>query len=359
MPRASRETIWAVLLLAGCAGACHRTSRESESEPPIPVVAEAVQLGNIRGVVSATAVVEALPGADFAAIAPEPGRIVQISKAVGDEVKAGEVLVRFEFPTLLAEAPVRAAAVKIADTRLQSAKVMQARVHKLLELGAAAQREADAADGEVSDAEEEAVQARAAQSAAAALGQHTAILAPFAGVVTERLHNPGDMVGTASADVILRVVDPRQVEVVASVALADSGRFAAGASARGVTDTRPAPEILRVLSRPEPEAGATAVPTRLAFVGATELSAGTQLGVEIDAEQHSNVALVPAVAVVKDGAESAVFVAAGNQARKRVVVLGLRDAERVEIRSGVKAGELVVTQGQSNLRDGSAISVSR
>jgi multidrug efflux pump subunit AcrA (membrane-fusion protein) len=54
-----------------------------------------------------------------------------------------------------------------------------------------------------------------------------------------------------------------------------------------------------------------------------------------------------------------VFVAAGNQARKRPVVLGVQDAERVEIRSGLKAGELIVTQGQSNLRDGSAISISQ
>jgi len=31
----------------------------------------------------------------------------------------------------------------------------------------------------------------------------------------------------------------------------------------------------------------------------------------------------------------------------------------VEIRSGVKPGELIVTQGQSNLRDGSAISITQ
>ena len=100
-----------------------------------------------------------------------------------------------------------------------------------------------------------------------------------------------------------------------------------------------------------------AVPVRLAFLDRTELTPGIELGVEIDAEQRSNVALVPAIAVVKDGNVASVFVAAGTQARKRQVVLGVEDAERVEIRSGVKVGELIVTQGQSNLQDGSAISI--
>ena len=244
-----RPALGAVLLLAAGTAACRRSApKGTESEPPIPVVTEAVQLGSIRGVVSATAVVEALPGADFSAIAP---------------------------------------------------------------------------------------------------------------VQADRLHNPGDLVGTSTTDVIIRVIDPRQVEVVASVPVADAGRFADGASARGVTTTRPAPEPLRVVARAQPEAGATAVPVRLAFLEPTALTAGTELGIEIDAEQRSNVPLVPAIAVVKDGGTSSVFVAAGTQARKRQVVLGVQDAERVEIRSGLKAGELIVTQGQSNLRDGSAISISQ
>jgi RND family efflux transporter MFP subunit len=345
--------------MAGTAACRRSASRETESEPPIPVVAEPVQIGTIRGIVSATAVVEALPGADFAAIAPESGRIVEISKKAGDKVKAGDVLVRFEFPALRAEIAARAGLVKNAEARLQSAKVMQARVHKLLELGAASQREADEADSEVNSAEADIAQARGAQNAADALGQRTDIRAPFDGVVAERLHDPGDLVGTATNDIILRVIDPRQVEVVTSVSVADGSRFAVGASARGVTETKSAPEILRVMARADPVPGATTVSVRLGFVGATELAPGTQLGIEIDAEQHSNVPLVPAIAVVKDGAALAVFVAAGNQARKRPVVPGLVDTEHMEIRSGVRAGDMVITQGQSNLRDGSPITTSQ
>ncbi len=340
--------------------ACRRSSsKDTEAEPPIPVVAETVKVGNIRAVVSATGAVASLPGADFAAIAPSEGRIVEIPQKVGDKVKAGDVLVRFEFPSLHAEDSVRAAAAKRAALRLENAKTVQARLQKLVSLGAASQREQDEADHEVSDAEAEVALYAAQQSVADAAGQRTTIRAPFNGVVSERLHNPGDLVGTSTDDVILRVVDPRQVEVVASVPVAELGRFADGASARGVTLTRSTPEPLRVVARGHAEPGDKAVPVRLAFVEATELTPGTELGVEIDAEERTNVPLVPAIAVVKDGNTSAVFVAAGSEARKRTVEVGLRDAERVEIRSGLKAGELIVTQGQSNLRDGSAITISQ
>jgi len=323
------------------------------------VVAEPVQLGAIHAVVSATAVVEALPGADFAAVAPQEGRIVEVPSKAGDKVKAGDVLVRFEFPSLRAEEPVRAAAAKRADTRLQRAKEAQARVQKLVAMGAASRQEGDEADREVNDAETEVQQFALAKASADAAGQRASIRAPFDGVVAERLHNPGDLVGTSTTDVIIRVIDPRQVEVLASVPAAEAGRFPDGASARGVTTAKTAPEALRVVSRAQPEAGATAVPVRLAFLGATDLTPGTELGVEIDAEQRSNVPLVPAIAVVKDAGNAFVFVAAGSEARKRQVTLGVEDAERVEIRSGVKVGELIVTQGQSNLREGSAISISQ
>src|ERR1700674_175664 len=130
MSLSPRVVICASILLAAGAAACRRGApKDTEAEAPIPVIAEAVQIGDIRGMVSATGMVGALPGADFAATPFEPGRIVEISKQVGDHVKSGEVLVRFEFPALGVESAARAAAVKSADLRLQSAKLIQTRVH--------------------------------------------------------------------------------------------------------------------------------------------------------------------------------------------------------------------------------------
>lgn len=354
---------------------CNRSVRQAdaEEEPAVPVLAEPVRLGTIRATISATGVVSTLPDSAFSVVAHQPARIAEITKVVGDAVKSGEMLVRFEFPSLRAQSAVSAAAAKAADVRLQQAQLAQGRIRSLLSRGAASQREMDDADQEASIAEGELTAARAAMTAAEALGQNAVIRAPFNGTVTERLHHVGDLVRAADDDPILRLIDPRQVQVTATVPAADVTRFTVGATARAVAalpqaqgatgplrgDGRAVAELLRVVSRPEPQAGASTVDVTLAFDTPTDIAPGTQVGVEIDGEQRANVPLVPAIAVLRDAENNpVVVVAAGNAAHRRPVVLGIVDNERIEIRSGVKAGELIVTQGHSSLRDGTPITVA-
>ena len=69
--------------------------------------------------------------------------------------------------------------------------------------------------------------------------------------------------------------------------------------------------------------------------------------------------LVPAGAVTHEGEEAAVFVANGEKAERRVVMLGITDDTHAEIRSGIKAGEAVITTGQAGLPDGAAITAAK
>ena len=352
--------------------ACRRAAqRDTEAEPAVPVTVERVRLGNIRGTVSATGIVSTPPGATFAVVAPQQARIAEIAKNVGDPVKTGEPLVRFEFPSLRAQTVVNAAAVKAAELRVQQAQLAQNRVKALVAQGAASRTELDDVDRELAAAEGELLTARAATTVAETQSQNTTIRAPFDGTVAERLRNPGDSVRPEDSDPILRLVDPRQVQITAVVSVADAARFVVGAAARAVSEGGPsrgapsprsaagAPTLLRVVSRPAPEAGAKTVEVALAFDTPAELQPGTQVGLEIDAEQRSNVPLVPAFAVLKDDPNQPfVVVAAGDVAERRPVVIGLVDAENIEILSGLKSGELIITQGHSALRDGTPISVS-
>ncbi len=300
------------------------------------------------------------PGdADFLAVAVEPGRIVEISRKAGDAVRGGDMLVRLELPSVHLESAARATAVRNITARLQNARLIQTRVHDLFERGAASRKEVEDADKELEQVEADAAAAREGEASAQAAAQRGTIRAPFDGIVAERFHNPGDTVTASPADPILRVIDPRRVEVTAVIPLKDSDRFGIGASARAVAESLGQPELLHVASRPTPDAGATTLPIRLSFDQPTKLSAGIQVGVEIDAEQHANVLLIPSIAVVTEQDKSqVVFVAAGDRAVRKVVKTGLIDAEHVEILSGLKAGDLVITQGQAGLKDGSIISAS-
>src|SRR5262245_20447526 len=108
-----------LLLLLAALPSCRRASqRETEAEPAVPVIVERVRLGNIRGMVSTTGIVSTQPSATFAAMAPQPARISEITRNIGDPVKTGDVLVRFEFPSLRAQTVVDAAGVKAAELRV-------------------------------------------------------------------------------------------------------------------------------------------------------------------------------------------------------------------------------------------------
>jgi RND family efflux transporter MFP subunit len=346
-----------VSLLGGCG---KPTEEEVETETVVSVKTEAASLGDIRGAVHATGVVNPAPGADLVVVAPEAARILEIPKATGDSVRQGDLLVRFEIPMSAAEVQRQQAEVTRAEATLGNAKAAQTRAADLFQRGVAARKEVEDADRAVADAEAGVVQARASLAAAETVAARAIVRATFDGVVAKRQHNPGDLVEAAASDPVLRVIDPRRLEVVASVPLAHAGRIEVGARVRLVEAPEGAREIsLKVLSRPAAvEAGTATIPVRLGFSAPPNLPAGTPVQVEIDAEHHKGVVLIPTGAVVREGDETGVFIAAGGKAERRSVNLGLNDGAHVEIVSGVKAGEQVIVDGQAGLPDGAAISVA-
>jgi RND family efflux transporter MFP subunit len=348
-----------ILLALAClaAVACARdTPDDVESQTVVPVTTMPAQLGSITAVVHATGVVAPAPGAELIVVAPEPARITAIPKAEGDAVRRGDVLVRFEIPSTVAEASKQQAEITRAQARIAAARAAQTRARDLFDRGVAARREVEDADREMADAEADLAGARAAAAAAETVAARSVVRATFDGIIARRSHNPGDLVDAAASDPVLRVVDPRRLEVAASVPIADAPRVRLGATGRLAGGAEAVPPALRVASRPAAvQAGTATVPVRLAFVTPANYPVGTPVQVEIDAESHANVVLVPSSAVVREGEEAAVFVANAGKAQRRVVMTGLEDAAHVEITSGVKAGEAVITSGQNGLPDGASI----
>src|SRR5207253_6681142 len=116
-----------------------------------------------------------------------------------------------------------------------------------------------------------------------ATGRQTSIRTPFDGVGPGRMNKPSNIIGNSTDDAILRIVDPRQVEVNATVAVKDFTRLAVGTTARAAAEGKSGSALMRVVSRPEPGPGATTVMIRLALEQPSELATGTQVGVDIDA----------------------------------------------------------------------------
>ena len=354
------KLVFLAIALATVSACGKPAAEETESEAPVPVKVETAMRGSMQGVLHATGVINPAPDGELIVIAPEAGRIIDIPRAEGERVGKGDVLVRFEIPSLTAETQRQSAEVQRAEAALATAKANQARQQQLFERGIAARKDVEDADRTVADAQAAVGQAEASRAAAATAAGRSTVRAAFSGVIAKRFHNPGDLVEAAASDPVLRVIDPQRLEVVASVPLSESHRIVVGARGWLKAGATGLPDLaLKVISRPaQVEQGTATIPVRLAFVGAaTTLAAGTPVQLDINAEQHTNVVIIPAAALVREGEETAVFVVSGDKAQRRPVQTGLTDGGEVEIVSGVKAGDSVIVEGQNGLPDAATVTI--
>lgn len=339
--------------------ACHRDSiEEVDTAAVIPVAVETATLGPLRATIAVTGIVSPAPGAELVVVAPAAARIAELPRAEGDRVKAGDVLVRFDVPSLAADLAASRAKVTQATARLAAARANVARLTSLLDQGVAAPRDVEDAVSQRAEAEGDLEQAHSAVAAATSLAERAVVRAPFGGVVSQRTHNPGDLVEPGSGDAVLRVIDPSRLQVVAAVPAADLARVVVGHEADirqpGSNDS----EAARVLVRaPQVDADGTGN-VRLGFVRPTSLTPGMIVQVEIVAEERKQTLTIPATAVVAADDERFVMVVGEDgKAHKRPVTLGLTTRTVVEIESGVKANERVIVRGQAGIPDGAAVSV--
>jgi RND family efflux transporter MFP subunit len=350
------------VVLALCVAGCSKHPIEAvETKAPTPVTTIAMAPQTVEGIVAASGMIAAAPGADWTITAPEHARIAEMPKAEGDRVKPGDLLVRFEIPSLHTDVATRRAELQAAEARVENAQASVTRLTTLFEHGVAAQKELEDAKRDLAEARAAVGQADAALGNAQQIESRTVVRATFAGVVARRTHNPGDMVDASKDDAVLRVVDPDKLQAVASVAIADVARVQSGQPVRILVPGSEEPEPGKVLTRPAAvDATGVAADVRIAFSGPTRLAVGTPVRVEIVAEQHPHALAVPVSAVLHEDEDTFVMIAgADNKAHRRKVTLGLTTPKLAEITEGVKPGENVIVQGQQGLPEGADIAPAK
>jgi len=349
------------LLLPGWLACGKPASEEVATTDKVPVATVAAHLGSIRATVLVTGVVKPAPGAELQVTAPQSARIAALPKAEGDRVRRGDLLVRFEIPSLEADQASRGSDLSRAEARRVNARAALERVTGLFGRGIAARKEVEDAQREAAEAEAGVEEAKSARTAAGLLAGRVVVRAPFDGVVAARLHNPGDLVEAGNGDPILRILDPARLQVEASVPLNELAYVAQGNPARISGPATYPPATASVLTRPaavDPATGAATV--RLAFAQPTPLPAGTPVQVEILGPEHRQALLVPTPAVLQEGTESYVYtVDPAQKAHRHRVEVGLAASGQSEILAGLAPGDRVIVQGQHALPDGAEVSVSR
>ena len=359
----SRSRTAALLTLTLLVTSCSRQqapARGSEDVTVVPVAAEPARRGRLRAVLHVSGTVTAAPDGEFLVVAPEAARILEVTKAQGDTVAAGELLVRFELPGAAQEISRHTADVARLQAQVENARLALSRARDFVERGLVARTELNTAERELAEAQASLARSESARAAAEQQAARATVVAPFAGQVAARFHAAGELAQPSAADPVLRLVDPRRLEVIALVPRNDAARVVPGASARLATqvDGRDVPLTVSAAPNPADATSDGSLRVRLFFSEPANVPVDTSVQLDIDAEERVDVVFVSPDAIVKSGPASTVFVANGDVAQQRTVTTGVANEQGVEITEGLNPGDLVITRGQAGLSDGAKISAT-
>jgi RND family efflux transporter MFP subunit len=368
--------------------ACGKTHEPTpEQRPARDVAVDSVTTVSRPATLEAGGVVQARTTATLVARIMATVRDVRVRP--GDRVRAGQVLVVLDDRDLAANARVAQSSASAASQGLSAAtsereaasaaltlaRASHDRVSGLYAKKSATSAELDealaglraaearfaSADARVKQAEAARTGATAAGDAASVTASFATITAPFAGVVTEKLVEPGNMAAPGTPLVRVEDVGNFRLDVRVDESRAQFVRIGDrvgvkvdGAAADGrVLDTTG--EIIEVARAVDADTRAFLV--KVALPASEGLRSGMFGRVSLRGTEQK-VLLVPAAAVVRNGQLTFVFAIDKGRARLRMVSLGERTEDGVEVLAGLADGETVVVNVPPGLVDGQPVKVA-
>ena len=400
-----RRAIAALAVLLAVSG-CAQKQKTSHAPPALNVDTAVARVRDIA--TYATLDGQIAPLEDSTLTVQQPGPLVGIYANVGDRVSAGQLLAKVDDSTLRAQlaqdqaliaqsaarAQSSAIGVPIAQAQ-ESAAVSQARAQltnaqlqynqnlQLYRQGYVSQSQLEASraayaqaqgqyqtavaqtgNANVSSANAQADRAALASAQAQAntlqtqIGQ-TALYAPFDGVVTARLLDPGANASAGSP--VLRLSKVTTVWVNVNVPDSDLAYVHAGtpvtfSNSSGGRTYRGHVESVNAV----PTAGTLSYLARIRQPNPDgALRGGMLVAVNIQKANHPHAIVVPRTAVAQTSNGQSVFVVVDNKAIEAPVQVGLQTDTLSEVRSPkVRPGSVVVTTRPDALQDGSIVAVA-
>lgn len=366
----------------------HHVVADADMPPAAVVRVERHNIGSTLAIAG-----EFKPFQDVDVHAKVAGYIRQIYVDVGDHVKEGQTLAVLEVPELAAqltgaEASVRAAREQIrrAQGDFQRAQSSHAAAHSAYvrlkqaadsRAGLVAQQEVDdsqakdletegqtaSAEAELAAAKQQLEVAQANQKEYTALSSYTRIVAPFAGVITNRYADTGALVaaGTSSstqAIPVVRLAQTSKLRLVLSIPESVAAQIHLGDPVR-VRVQALDQEIEGRVSRfaDSLDRQTRTMETEIDFDNRSErLIAGMYTETRLSLREEKNALTIPLEAFSRNGDEATVLaVNAENVVEERKVRLGVEDSTRIEVLSGLSEGERVIIGNRSEYHSGEKI----
>ncbi|EKD81117.1 MAG: Efflux transporter, MFP component, RND family, partial [uncultured bacterium] len=204
----------------------------------------------------------------------------------------------------------------------------------------------------------ELIQAEANLNAVQVALDNTMVRAPFDGVVVSRRSDPGAMANPAVA--LFRIEQNNPVKIVASIIEKDIDQIKAGKT-RVLIHLDSIDEVYEaVADLVYPSIDAVSRTGRVEILlknPDNRLRTGMFAKIIFLLNTSSDVPVIARDALVRHNGQHFVYVIENGCAVKRQVEIGIVDEARVEIISGLKTGEQIVSRGLEFVREGSPVKI--
>jgi len=188
----------------------------------------------------------------------------------------------------------------------------------------------------------------------------SAIYAPFGGVVTQRLLDPGAFAGPNQPIVQVSQIDT--VYINANVPDEDLGYVHEGTLANFTSQSLPGRTFLGKIFAVNaiPTSGTLSYRARIRESNPGDvLRGGMLVTVNVQKERHPNATVVPLTSVVQADAGPSIYTIVDGKAKAIPVEVGLQTDTLAEVRgSGIHPGMVVITARPDALQDGSQVAIS-
>ncbi|MFK7816045.1 MAG: efflux RND transporter periplasmic adaptor subunit [Gammaproteobacteria bacterium] len=327
------------------------TEPQRKGPPPAIVIVEKAVQESIAPTALYSATVISRDDANLSA--ELAGRITWVAE-VGDRIQTGDPVVKLDDIFIKQQVIEEKSIIQSERAKFDLHSKEVKRFTELLEQNNVARSQLDQAISDQAVARSNMASANARLAQANERLRRTNIVAPFNGVVSERLLQTGEWANNGTT--IIRLVSVSNLEIQTHIP-ADSLRFVTiGASLNYLHGTNNGVGKVRALV---PIGGDTSRLYELRISAEDEsLIAGKLLRIAIPTEHEREAILVPRDALVLRREGVYVFRVNENSMAERIQVeTGIADLNRIEVVGGIQVDDQVITRGGENLRPGMTVTV--
>ncbi len=189
------------------------------------------------------------------------------------------------------------------------------------------------------------------------------INAPFAGIITQVYVRPGDLTHLSSPRMaLIKMMDPKSLIIRAGLPESSATHLTKGTKMTVRLDAYPGKEfkaeVERIHPRIEWNSRTRLVEARI--LDSVKLIPRMFARISVQGRVCEKAVIVPDSAIITTPrGDHIVFVIKEGKAEKRIVKIGIEQGENIQIYSGLNAGEIVITAGNLNLKNGAAVKIAK